>query len=360
MKKTALALGLFLITGLIWLYLGGPASKIEYRFSEKNIDALDDSMLPIRFALISDIHLRETSRQEIPGERQTRMILESFVTSMNTEVKPEFIVQLGDLNDGCLETCAGKIGRDRIIERLRRAQEYTKAQTSITWLDVIGNHEYLGSYDIDSGVVGNEDFSDIYRAINADWSSLEDTWYFRDIKGYRFIVLNTAFPNEGQSHRIPAQQVEWLRGVLESSEMPVFVFMHVPVSKGAGNAYDVAVNQDKVIELLAQHDSFVAGFFGHSHHSDPWDGLRRQLDHAGNTYFHVTAPHEWLGDRSSHPWVIVTVEPEGEGLSVEVGRGVKRSEIREFAYYLKEFFSRLPARLIRKLYRMVASPAESR
>ena len=360
MKKIALALILFLTIGLIWLYLNGTASKVEYHFSETNIDGLGDSLQPIKFALIADIHLRETRRQEIPGEKQTRTILESFMTSMNTEVMPEFIVQLGDLNDGCLESCAGQISNDLVIERLLRAQKYTKQQTDITWLDVIGNHEYLGAYDADTGDTESRDFSDVYRAINENWSSHEDTWYYRDIKGYRFIVLNTSFPNEGPSHRIPPEQVEWLGQVLESSAMPVFVFMHVPVSRGAGNAYDVAVNQEKIIELLARHDSFVVGFFGHSHHSDKWDGLRRQVDHAGNVYFHVPAPHEWLGDRSSHPWVIVTVEPGGDGLSVEVGSGVKRSETAEFAYYMKESLVKLPARLMRKLYRLGASPAANK
>lgn len=175
---------------------------------------------------------------------------------------------------------------------------------------------------------------------------MEDTWYFRDIKGYRFIFLNTSYPNEGLSHRIPAQEVTWLRGVLESSDKPVFVFMHVPVSDGAGITYDVAVNQQQIIELLAKHDSFVVGFFGHSHHSDKWDGLRKQLDHAGNIYFHIPAPHEWLGDRSSHPWVIVTIKPGEDEFSIEVGTGVKRSTVTEFAYYLKERVVKLPGNLM--------------
>jgi hypothetical protein len=351
MKKIGLVLIFLLFAGLTWLYLNGPASNVEYSFSQKGIDKFGDSIQPIRFALISDIHIRETSRKEITAEQQTRAILESFMTSMNTEVKPDFIVQLGDLNDGCLASCADPASSDLIVDRLRRAQSYTEDQTDITWFDVIGNHEYASGYNADLSVVENKDFSDIYRAINENWSSLEDTWYFRDIKGYRFVFLNTAYPNEGLSHRIPMQEVDWLREVLESSDMPVFVFMHVPVSKGAGNTYDVAVNQEKIIELLAQHDSFVVGFFGHSHHSDSWDGLRKQLDHAGNTYFHIPAPHEWLGDRSSHPWVIVSIEPGKDELKVEVGTGVKRSEITEFVYYLKELLVKLPARLAARLGR---------
>jgi hypothetical protein len=349
MKKIALALIFLLFAGLTWLYLNGPVSNVEYSFSEKGIGRFGNSIQPIRFALISDIHIRETSRKEITPEKQTRAILKSFMTSMNTEVKPDFIVQLGDLADGCLATCGDRASDDQIVNRLRRAQKYTEEETDITWFDVIGNHEYTSGYNADLSVIENKDFSDIYQAINENWSSLEDTWYFRDIKGYRFIFLNTSYPNEGLSHRIPAQEVNWLSEVLGSSDKPVFVFMHVPVSKGAGNTYDVAVNQEKIIELLAKHDSFVVGFFGHSHHSDKWDGLRKQLDYAGNTYFHIPAPHEWLGDRSSHPWVIVTIEPGEDGFNVEVGTGVKRSETTEFMHYLKEKLVKISSRLIARL-----------
>ena len=120
---------------------------------------------------------------------------------------------------------------------------------------------------------------------------------------------------------------------------------------GAGKTYDVAVNQEKIIDLLAKHEHFVAGFFGHSHHSDKWDGLRRQQDHAGNTYFHVPAPHQWMGDPASHPWAIVSIEPGEDGFSVEVGAGVRRSEMAEFGYYLKETLVKLVARVRAKFAR---------
>lgn len=349
MKNAALVLVLLIFAGLIWLYLDGPVSNIEYSFAETGIGRFGNSIQPIRFALISDIHIRETSRKEITEENKTRAILETFMMSMNTEVKPDFIVQLGDLNDGCRATCAQTTDDDQIVARLRRAQAYTEDQTDITWFDVIGNHEYASAYNGDLSVIENKDFSDIYRAINEDWSSLEDTWYFRDIKGYRFIFLNTSYPNRGLSHRIPEAQLVWLRDLLDSSDKPVFVFMHVPVSKGAGGTYDVAVNQEQVIEMLVNHEPFVVGFFGHSHHSDKWDGLRKQLDHAGNTYFHIPAPHEWMGDRSSHPWAIVDVEPAKDGIRVEVGTGVDRSEAFQFIYYLKETLLKLPRRLMARL-----------
>ena len=70
-------------------------------------------------------------------------------------------------------------------------REYSEGKTDIAWFNVIGNHEYSSAYNSDFSVIEGKDFSAIYRAINTNWSSLEDTWYFRDIKGYRFVFLNT-------------------------------------------------------------------------------------------------------------------------------------------------------------------------
>ena len=328
---------LFLISaGLVWLYTNGPTSKVEFSFTESGIGEFGDSIQPVSFALISDVHLRESSRQEITDEDGTRSILQEFIQSMNHDIRPDFIVQLGDFNDGCLTNCSDVVSDDTIIGRLQRAESYTQSKTDIPWFDVIGNHEYRSGYNADRSVIPNKDFSAIYKAINKDWSKLEDTWYYRDIKGYRFIFLNTAFPYRGPSHMIPLEEIDWLRKLLESTDKPTFVFMHVPISGGRGKAYDHAINREQVAALLANSNSFVLGFFGHSHHSDKWDGLRKQLDVAGNVYFHIPAPHEWMGDSTKNPWVIVTIDPGKDQISIAARKGIRGSEFSEFVHYWKQ------------------------
>ena len=121
--------------------------------------------------------------------------------------------------------------------------------------------------------------------------------------------------------------------------------MHVPISGGTGSNYDLAVNREKVAALLANDDSFVVGFFGHSHHSDKWDGLRKQLDASGNTHFHVPALHEWMGNDSTSSWVIVTIDPGQGQITIEAGKDVKRSELSEFVYYWKQRLTKIISRL---------------
>lgn len=346
MKTISIFVILIASAGLVWLYINGPTSNVEFSFTESGIGKYKDSLRPVTFALISDVHVRESPREEITDEEGTKTILKEFMKSMNNDIRPDFIVQLGDFNDGCLANCNATASDDLIIDRLQRAENYTESKTDITWFDVIGNHEYLSGYNADLSVIQNKDFRAIYKAINTDWSKLEDTWFYRDIKGYRFIFLNTAFPYEGISHMVPLEEVNWLREVLESSSNPTFVFMHVPISDGSGSDYDLAINREKITQLLANDDSFVVGFFGHSHHSDKWDGLRKQLDEAGNIYFHIPAPHEWMGDSSKHPWVVVTIEPGEDQITVEVGTGVKRSELSEFVHFLKQRLIKIVSRLV--------------
>lgn len=75
--------------------------------------------------------------------------------------------------------------------------------------------------------------------------------------------------------------------------------------------------------LLARHrrrGHLAAGFFGHCHHADEWDRMRTQADDHGNLYYHVTAPHQWMGDVTQVPWAVVEIT--GDTLRFSVGSGV--------------------------------------
>ncbi len=347
MKRLVFVIAVAALAGYVAFRFAGVTQQVEFGFVHE-INGRQVPLEPIKFAIIADIHLRENVREEIPGEAVTRAILDRFHDSMNQVVKPDFIVQLGDLNDGCLDRCAG-IDDALVIRRIERAVAYTEKKSPFPWFHVIGNHEYASAYDDQLRVKTNKDFSPIYRAINPSWSNLEDTWYYRDIKGYRFVFLNTSYPHDGPVHQVPPAQIEWLESLLKSSTQPVFVFMHVAISAGVGTPYDYVVNQERVSQLLAEDDSFVIGFFGHSHHSDKWDGLRRQLDDSGNVFYHTTAPHQWMGNTESYPWTIVTIDPQQGRITIEAGAEVYRSEWSEFWHYAKERIVKTFTRLTRKL-----------
>lgn len=261
----------------------------------------------VRFGLVSDIHYRDSGRQEITDGEDTERRLQQFTDAMN-QTEPGFVAQLGDFADGEVSS------QSKYIEYLDRAEDLTEDRLSVPWYDVMGNHEYRNR---------SWNRSATRYAVNESWHNRSDTWYNFTVAGYEFVVLNTAWKsNNSGAHRIPEEEVTWLNRTLNETSRPTFVFMHVPVSAGCGDGYDQAINQSRVQAALAADDEFVAGFFGHSHHCDAWDRLRNQTDEYGNVFYHVTAPHQWMDDATQVPWGVVTISEDDCELRFQAGGGV--------------------------------------
>jgi 3',5'-cyclic AMP phosphodiesterase CpdA len=323
-----------------WFIYARPPAEVRFQYRLENVEGLS-GMDPLVFALVADIHVRQTRRAELVDIQAKEKILARFIDSMNSEVRPDFIVQLGDLVDSHAEVDTGLVSTDAKLGRIALARRLTRDNTDIPWFDVIGNHEYAGD--------NPARYPEVVAAIRGGSTR---SWYFEDIKGYRCIFLDTSRPSgrphTEPRHMVPEEEIEWLKGVLEETTGPAFVFMHVPVSAGDGTPYDQALNQERVSEVLEANPQVVASFFAHCHHGDAWDGLRKQTDRLGNVFFHVTAPDEWMGDSSQHPWVVVSVDPAERTINVEVGSEVVRSPFRQAAFYAAERASFTAARMARR------------
>jgi 3',5'-cyclic AMP phosphodiesterase CpdA len=197
LSVAALAFGVG--AAVLWPSVGAPLRAVGYSFLLNDVTALAEAESAVTFALIADVHLRETPRSEIPSRHETERILQRFLASMHEEVRPDFIVQLGDVVDGWTDTCQPLrydhgcmvASNDVILPRLELLQRITKDRTSIPWFDVIGNHEYIGAL--------SEEIPERLRAIREEWTEIEDTWYYRDVKGLRLIFLNTAYPGQSRT-----------------------------------------------------------------------------------------------------------------------------------------------------------------
>ena len=326
---------------LAWPRTIGPLLAVHYTFEQKDIAALRTTDKRLVIGLISDIHFRRTPRDEITGSEQTIKILGEFMRSMNEVVKPDLIIQLGDSVDARRDDTKSPFTEDVIFDRIRSVKKWTSDKTEIPWFNVVGNHEYMRP--IFSGDAGR-----FLSKVESAWKDESNTWYFKDVKGFRLIFLNTAIrQTDSRAHKIPNEEMKWLSRVLSNDNLPTFVFMHVPVTGGDGSKYDTAINREKVMDLLSGYDLFVAGFFGHSHHDDAWDGLRVQFDKKGNPYYHVTAPHQWMGDADQHPWVVVTVDGGKKEMTVETGSAVSRSKSRETLIFLQEYIEKTYQKILR-------------
>lgn len=186
--------------------------------------AADGGTPSVTIGLISDTHIRDTARAEITPLEDQKQRYRRFTESMNDVVKPDFVVQLGDLNDGCGDTCATIVSADEAARRIRIARSLIHDQLAMPTYNVMGNHEYRDPA---------WDSSLIHQAMDPRWNDVSDTWYSFSYQGYEFVFLNTGYTDTvSGAHSAPDAEVEWLESTLDRLRRPTFVFMHVPASEG--------------------------------------------------------------------------------------------------------------------------------
>lgn len=273
----------------------------------------------ICIAVISDTHIRRSSRDELTDLTDQRHRYEEFVTAMNTDVRPDFVVHLGDLIDGRSPDNDPYCREDTAVRRISKGKRLIHDRLSMPTYTVMGNHEYKGP---------NWDRDRIRRTINDQWTRRSDTWYCIDRKGVRFLFLNTSCPvTNHRHHAMPAEEFAWLCDILEDTDRPLVAFMHVPATQGCGDRYDQFEREDEVRRLFSsdKNPNVITGIFGHSHHSDSWNRLRSQHDEYGTMYYHTSNIHEWMGDSSQIPWAVLKIDLQRDRFRFSAGAGVTDS-----------------------------------
>jgi len=216
----------------------------------------------MRFALISDEHFGPTAYFQGKLRKLTAHageLCEAFVARMNDEVKPELVVNLGDvIEDESRATDLAHYGQFVSI--------LSKLQCPV--LHVAGNHDQVNLTDDD---------------LRALWSHQGELHYSRDVGGVHFSVLRTIEVTDVAIH-LPEAQIEWLRADLAHTELPSVVLMHHPCSEMRldGNRwFEKRPNVCRVAErralqqVVKDSPRVVAVFNGHVHwnHFDVISGV---------------------------------------------------------------------------------------
>jgi hypothetical protein len=262
----------------------------------------------LKVGLLADVHWSGAhARDGLPGAEAAEAKLKSFVDRMNVW-DPDFVIQLGDLADSWAEgfdpeaPLTGRLcSEEEMVKRLEEARDLLAGLTMPLY-HVWGNHEMKDpawGYD------------QVLRPLG--FETLEDTWYTFEKKGFTFVVMNTAHKEEIRKHIIPEEELAWLEKVLDQTENPTFVFMHVPIIEARSgprelmyNPYDRVLREDQARALIEADRRVVAVFFGHMHHASVWRRLRRE-EVNGVVYYHITAPHTLMGDETVTAWGELTV-----------------------------------------------------
>lgn len=203
----------------------------------------------IKLGIISDIHNGPNK------ETKVAKLLRAFVSQMNDNFKPAFVVVLGDLHTfvNFDVDCASIRGIKEIFQALELPVYY-----------VLGNHDIVN--------LTKEKFRNIL-GIDCEYTSF-------NFGNYHFVLLDaqdeTIGGNEGN---ISESQLRWLRNDLENTSKKTVIFSHQALDKqdlmqnirfkdSPSSAF--VKNKDKVREILDNSRKVIAVFNGHVH----WNNMQ--------------------------------------------------------------------------------------
>ena len=207
----------------------------------------DEGERILRVALVTDMHYAD---KDPGGTRYYRETLNKFdeAISKYAELKPDFLIELGDIVDAA-ETVEVELGYLQTInEKLKQVTDDRHY--------VLGNHcVYTLTKEEFLGEVGKE-----------------ESYYSFDRAGWHFVILDACFRPDGVPYgrknykwtetSIPKEELDWLRDDLQATDKPTLVFTHqrldVEDHYGVNNSLEVR-------KVLEGSGKVQAVFQGHSH-----------------------------------------------------------------------------------------------
>lgn len=204
----------------------------------------------LRVGMITDLHYADKPPAGSRHYRETLGKLQEAAGQFERE-RPDLLVELGDLIDA-----ADSVDVER--QYLRTINRQFSA--------ICPNRHY---------VLGNHCVDTLRKAEFLGEVEQQESYYSFDRGGYHFVVLDSCFRSDGEPYgrknfqwtdaKIPAAELEWLRGDLGVVDKHVIVFAHQRLD--VNDNYGVRNNAD-VRKVLESTGKVLAVFQGHSHKND--------------------------------------------------------------------------------------------
>ena len=162
--------------------------------------------MDLTIGIVTDLHFGPEARWQGKLRKMSHhagALATDVVRTMNDEVKPDLLVNLGDdIEDESRDADLARYGECQAI--LRRA--------TARLVNVAGNHDTIHLTRAD---------------LNRFWQKDESAHLYDsfDHGGWHFVVLHTA-ERQDKDVRIAAPQLAWLEGDLRATSLPTIVLMH--------------------------------------------------------------------------------------------------------------------------------------
>jgi 3',5'-cyclic AMP phosphodiesterase CpdA len=205
----------------------------------------------IRIVVIADIHFGPDTPNR-PGSKVTGL-MEKFTGIVNSRIKPDLVLELGDrINNVDPKTDIANLSfLLNILDRKLDAPCY----------HIMGNHD-----------IHHVDKAEVSRIAGGGlWMTS------RQVKGYKFIVLDTVDPVVGEwGGEVGKEQLAWLENELTCDESPKIVLGHHPADdqdlagrdmdwSGGNNHMHFIENKKDVRRVLEKGKHVIAYLSGHMH-----------------------------------------------------------------------------------------------
>ncbi|MDA3802643.1 MAG: metallophosphoesterase [Patescibacteria group bacterium] len=251
----------------------------------------------MKFAILTDIHLEETRLKKliriIKGvlrfiNKDVKKYIDEFVMEMKNNVKPEFIVVLGDLVFEC-----DKKNDMKSIEYI--VKELNKLDCPVYY------------------VAGNHDLKNITEDELAKLFNQDKLYYSFDSNNYHFICLYSEEVKD-KSIRIKEEQLDFLKNDLDKTDKKTITFVHHGLADQdlTGNPWFegkpqrcLIANREEVRSILENSGKVISSFNSHLH----WD---RKHVHNNIPYYTIQSLIENEDDKgiASEAHAVVNVEED--------------------------------------------------
>lgn len=208
----------------------------------------------ISFGWVTDIHYAQAKVKWDRYFAESKEKLSEAILLYN-QLNLDFAIETGDFKD------------ENAVPDKNKTLKYLRDIEAVFSQFNGPRYHVLGNHDVDS--LSKEEFQK--EIINTGIPN-HRTYYSFLNSGWRFIVLDACFRDDGQSYdnnnfewfdtAVPQEQLDWLSEELNHSDEPVCVFIHQPLD-GKGQIY--VNNSDEVRIILENSQKVHAVFQGHRH-----------------------------------------------------------------------------------------------
>ena len=251
----------------------------------------------VTFGVISDVH------QDLQHDATSRM--KTFVDEANL-LNPNFIIDLGDMSHS------------------------TGADTILAQFNKFNGQKYLA--------FGNHDMDNASKQTMIEKYKIPQGHYHFDNNGVRFIVLDCAFTRKNDSlvdynhgnyfvnnndrDLITPEQIQWVRNLVDTSNLPTIIFSHQAFDEIGGSVPNRSDFRQMVKDVNTPNKKIVAAICGH-HHIDALSVID------GVNYLQInSASYQWIENGKEYSngrmaeykdplYAFITVNPAEKTITVK-------------------------------------------